>query len=121
MAPSARTAAFTAAAAQTVVSDGPTGFLRRLGSIPAMLRDSLTGVFPGLSRGKLALMALATMYIVSPIDFLPEAFLTIPGLADDAVVAVWLAATLFTATDHYRAWRGESLASDRTVPGAVIS
>jgi hypothetical protein len=121
MAPSPRTVAFTAAAAQTVVDDGPTGFLRRLGSIPAMLRDTLTGAFPGLSRGKLALMALATVYIVSPIDFLPEALLTIPGLADDAVVAVWLAATLFTATDHYRAWRDETLANNRTVPGAVIS
>jgi uncharacterized membrane protein YkvA (DUF1232 family) len=121
MAPSPRTVAFTAAAAQSVVDDGPTGFLRRLGSIPAMLRDTLTGAFPGLSRGKLALMALATVYIVSPIDFLPEALLTIPGLADDAVVAVWLAATLFTATDHYRAWRDESLANNRTVPGAVIS
>lgn len=118
MATTARSAAFTAAAAATVVSDGPTGFLRRLGSIPAMLRDSLIGRFPGLTRGKLVLMALAALYIVSPIDVLPEALLTLPGLADDAVIGAWLAAALFTTTDEYLMWRGTL--ADRVVPGEVI-
>jgi uncharacterized membrane protein YkvA (DUF1232 family) len=118
MATTARSAAFTTAAAHTVASDGPTGFLRRLGAIPAMLRDGLTGRFPGLTRGKLMLMTLAALYIVSPIDLLPEALLTIPGLADDAVIGAWLAAALFTSTDDYLLWRGQ--VSDRVVPGQVI-
>ena len=121
MAPTPRTAAFTAAAAQTVASDGPTGFLRRLAAIPAMLRDSLTGRFTGLSRGKLVLMALAALYIVSPIDFLPEAILTIPGLADDAVVGVWLAAAIFAASDEYLIWRGGVTDATHVVPGVVVS
>ena len=121
MAPTPRTAAFTAAAAHTVASDGPTGFLRRLASVPAMLRDSFTGRFTGLGRGKLLLMALAALYIVSPIDFLPEAILTIPGLADDAVVGVWLAAALFAASDEYLIWRGHTVDSANVVPGVVVN
>jgi len=120
MATTPRSAAFTAAAAQTVASDGPTGFLRRLASIPALLRDSLTGRFGGLTRGKLLLMGLAALYIVSPIDVLPEALLTIPGLADDAAVGVWLAAALLAATDEYLHWRGQSVAQPTVVPGVVV-
>lgn len=121
MAPTARSAAFTTSAAQTVVTDGPQGFLRRLASIPPMLFDSLTGRFPGLSRGKLVVMGLAALYIVSPIDVLPEALLTLPGLADDAVIGAWLAATLFTTSDEYLVWRGQKVEATRVVPGTVVS
>ena len=121
MASNPRSVSFTAAAAHTVASDGPTGFLRRLASIPAMLRDSLTGRFTGIGRGKLLLMGLAALYIVSPIDFLPEALLTIPGLADDAVIGAWLVAVLVTSTDDYLSWRGETVTAANVVPGVVVN
>jgi len=117
--PTPRSTAFTAAAAHTVVTDGPQGFIARLASIPAMVRDSLAGRFPGLGRGKLLIMALAALYIVSPIDVLPEALLTIPGLADDAAIGIWLAAALFAVSDDYLAWRGDAV-SARVVPGVVV-
>ena len=118
--PTPRSAAFAAAAAHTAASDGPVGFLRRLASIPAMLRDSLTGRYVGLGRGRLMLLALAGLYIVSPIDLLPEALLTIPGLADDALVGVWLAASLLALSDDYLVWRGRPVASANSVPGVVV-
>ena len=44
-------------------------------------------------RGRLLIMVLAVVYIISPIDLLPEAFLTLPGMLDDAGIAAWLIAT----------------------------
>lgn len=98
-----REAAYAAAAA-AAVSDGPTGLGSRVASIPRLARDVLTGQYGGMTRGRLGLMALAVVYIVSPIDVLPEALMTIPGLADDAAIAAWLVAALFGATTAYRAW-----------------
>ena len=116
--------AAAAAAAAAAMSDGPTGFMARVGSIPRMVRDVLRGDFDGLSRGRLLMMLLAVLYIVSPVDLLPEAILTIPGLADDAAVAAWLVASLLGATSAYRLWENGqvSTADDpRVVPGEVIS
>jgi len=116
-----RKAAYTAAAA-AAASDGPTGFLARIGSIPRMVRDVMSGRYDGVSRGRLLIMLLAAAYIVSPIDLVPEALLTIPGLADDAAVAGWLIAALLGATTAYRSWeRGRATVEDpRVVPGEVI-
>ena len=116
--------AAAAAAAAAAMSDGPTGFTARLASIPRLVRDVLRGRYDGLSRGRLLLMVLAVVYIVSPVDLLPEIFLTIPGLADDAAVAAWRVAALLGATTAYRAWEnGHVTTADdpRVVPGEVIT
>ncbi|HEY5134300.1 MAG TPA: DUF1232 domain-containing protein [Candidatus Nanopelagicales bacterium] len=122
MASTGRKAA-AAAAAAAAMQDGPTGFMARVGSIPRMVRDVLKGDYDGLGRGRLLLMLAAVLYIVSPVDLLPEAILTIPGLADDAAVAAWLVASLLGATSAYRMWEnGRVDASDpRVVPGEVIT
>ncbi len=99
-----RRQAALATAAGAVVADGPTGFVGRLAATPRMLRDVLLGRWNGIGRGKVALMGLALVYLVSPIDLLPEAVLTIPGLADDALVAAWLVSALLAATGSYRTW-----------------
>src|SRR2546430_11650305 len=72
---------------------------RRLAAIPRMLGASLTGRYDGKAR--LAAMTLAGVYIVSPIDFVPEAFLLWFGLIDDAAVAVWLAGAGLSGTDRF--------------------
>jgi uncharacterized membrane protein YkvA (DUF1232 family) len=115
--------AAAAAATAAAMSDGPRGFVARLASIPRLVRDVLLGRYDGLSRGRLLLMALAVLYIVSPIDVLPEAFLTIPGLADDAAVAAWLVASLLGATSAYRIWESGTVSTaddPRVVRGEVI-
>lgn len=88
------------------MSDGPLGFGQRVASLPALVRDTLNGRYDGLGKGRLAMMVVALVYIVAPIDVVPEAFLTIPGLLDDAAVAAWLVASLMGATTAYRAWSG---------------
>jgi uncharacterized membrane protein YkvA (DUF1232 family) len=123
MATKRRAAAFAAAAA-AAVDDGPFGFGQRVASIPRLIRDVLLGRYRGLTRGRLLLMVLATLYIVSPVDLLPEAFLTVPGLVDDVAVAGWLVARTFRETTAYRAWESGGTAdrSDpRVVPGEVVT
>ncbi len=128
-----RKAAYTAAAA-AAMSEGPTSFGQRVASVPGLVRDTLNGRYDGLGKGRLAMMAVALVYIVSPIDVLPEALLTIPGLMDDAAVAAWLIATLMGATTAYRAsvvaptgaTAGAPTGADtpsaaRVVPGEVVT
>ena len=105
-----RQAAYTGAAS-AAMSEGPQGFGKRVASVPGLVRDTLNGRYDGLGRGRLALMALAVVYVVSPIDFLPEALLTLPGMMDDAAVAAWLIASLMGATAAYQAWGGEGPAA----------
>jgi len=98
-----RKAAVTVAAA-AAMSEGPLSFGQRVASLPSLVRDTVSGRYDGLGRGRLAMMLAAVAYIVAPIDLVPEAFLTIPGLLDDAAVAAWLIATLMGATTAYREW-----------------
>jgi uncharacterized membrane protein YkvA (DUF1232 family) len=108
-----RKAAYTAAAA-AAMSEGPMSFGQRVASVPGLVRDTMTGRYDGLGKGRLAMMVVALAYIVSPIDVLPEALLTIPGLMDDAAVAAWLIATLMGATTAYRASAGSP--ADQGIP-----
>ena len=101
MASTRRKAAYTAAAA-AVAADGPAGFGSRVASIPRLVRDVLAGDYDGMTRGRLAMMVLALLYIVSPIDLLPEALMTTQVWLDDAAVAAWLVAATFGATTAYR-------------------
>jgi uncharacterized membrane protein YkvA (DUF1232 family) len=82
---------------------GPT-LGQRLGAVPRMLWFALTGRYDGKLR--VALMTAAMIYIVSPIDFIPEAFLGPLGLIDDAGVAVWLAGAVLSETERFLEWEG---------------
>jgi uncharacterized membrane protein YkvA (DUF1232 family) len=50
------------------------------------------------------MLVFALAYLVSPIDLLPEAFLGLLGLVDDAVVAVWLGGAFLDETDRFVRW-----------------
>jgi uncharacterized membrane protein YkvA (DUF1232 family) len=78
---------------------------QRLRSVPSLVAAVARGSYSGLSRSRLAMLALAAAYIVSPIDFVPEAVLMAFGFADDAAVAAWLANQLLVETDRYLAWK----------------
>jgi uncharacterized membrane protein YkvA (DUF1232 family) len=67
-------------------------------------------------------MALAVGYIVSPIDLLPEAILTIPGLADDAIVTAWLIGSVLTESTRYLEHRGvvDVTEDPSVIPGEII-
>ena len=98
-----RTAAFTALAkALTSGARGGPSLGKRLAALPRMLRATARGEYDGGTR--LIIMAAATAYVVSPIDLVPEAFLFVLGLADDAVMIAWLAGSLLSETERFLEW-----------------
>lgn len=99
----ARRAALTAATVSTVNAHGSAGFGTRLRAVPRMIRDTMSGQYDGLGKGRLFAMTLALAYLISPVDLVPEALLTIPGLVDDTAIAVWLLAAAVTSADRYLA------------------
>jgi uncharacterized membrane protein YkvA (DUF1232 family) len=98
-----RTAAF-AALAKALVSGarGGPSIGKRLTALPRMFAATARGEYDGGLR--VALMAAATAYVVSPIDVIPEAFLFVFGLADDAIMIAWLAGTVLSETERFLEW-----------------
>src|SRR5262245_16384957 len=81
---------------------GKPGLGQRLAARPRMIKASLTGEYDGGAR--LFAMAAASLYILSPIDLVPELVLTVFGLIDDVVVAGWLAGALLAETERFLEW-----------------
>ncbi|GAA2732236.1 hypothetical protein GCM10009867_07710 [Pedococcus aerophilus] len=101
-----------ATALRTALRPGSPGLGERFVSFPRLVSATLRGDYHGSTRGRLFMMAAAVLYIVSPIDLVPEAFLSVLGLADDAVVVSWLAAAFVNETESYLRW-------ERTVRGTA--
>jgi uncharacterized membrane protein YkvA (DUF1232 family) len=98
--------------------DSP-GVGRRLAALPRMAWASLRGQYDGGKR--LLLMLGAVVYIVSPIDLVPEAVFLAFGLIDDAAVLAWLIGALLSETDRFLEWekangRGPSIVESDVVP-----
>ncbi|MCY1142972.1 YkvA family protein [Actinoplanes sp. Pm04-4] len=98
-----RTAAF-GALAKALMSGarGGPSLSTRIAAIPRMMKATTKGQYDGGLR--LAMMAAATAYVVSPVDFIPELFLTVFGLADDAVMVAWLAGAVLAETQRFLEW-----------------
>jgi len=112
-----RTAAFTALARALMSgARGGPSIGKRLAALPRMLKATAKGEYDGGMR--VALMAAATAYVVSPIDVVPEAFLLVFGLADDAIMITWLAGTVLSETERFLAWEKQR---DAVLPGTVVS
>jgi len=101
-----RLAAFTALwrALSSGHRPGSPGLGERVAALPRMVGDALSGRYAALGRGRLALLGLALAYLVSPVDLVPEAVVPLLGLADDGVVALWLAGAFIAETDRFLAW-----------------
>jgi uncharacterized membrane protein YkvA (DUF1232 family) len=69
-----------------------------------MFGAAVSGKYAELGRGRLAMLALALAYLISPVDLVPEVVLGLLGLGDDAVVALWLGGALLVETDRYLDW-----------------
>jgi uncharacterized membrane protein YkvA (DUF1232 family) len=85
-----------------VFKPGTPGLGRRLAAIPRMIGATLRGEYDG--KGRLSMMAISALYIISPIDAVPEAFFLVLGLVDDAAVATFLAGALMDETERFLEW-----------------
>jgi uncharacterized membrane protein YkvA (DUF1232 family) len=101
-----------------VFKPGSPGLGRRIAAIPRMIMATVRGEYDGRSR--LAMMTVAGMYIVSPIDFVPEAMFLVFGLIDDAAVAAWFAGAILDETERFLEWERQQamVIPGHTVPGA---
>jgi uncharacterized membrane protein YkvA (DUF1232 family) len=81
-----------------------------------MLKATAKGEYDGGLR--VAMMAAAAAYVISPIDLIPEAFLLVVGLADDAVMIAWLAGTVLSETERFLDWEKRR---DAVLPGSVVA
>src|SRR4051794_33714642 len=98
-----RTAAFTALAKALMAgARGGPSISKRLAALPRMLKATARGEYDGGMR--VAMMAAATAYVVSPIDIIPEAVFLVFGLADDALMITWLAGTVLAETERFLEW-----------------
>jgi len=102
-----------ATAIRTAARPGSPGMGERLTSLPRMVRATFTGEYPGATKGRLLMIAAAVLYVVSPIDLVPEALLSVFGLADDAMVVSWIAAAVINETESFLAWERATPASRR--------
>jgi uncharacterized membrane protein YkvA (DUF1232 family) len=100
-------AAATWHAYREVSRPGSPGLPSRLGALPRMVRAGMTGSYPGLTKGKLAMLGLALVYIVSPIDVVPDFLLGI-GVVDDFGVFLWLMTALLGESGRYVEWERRS-------------
>ena len=98
-----------------VFKPGTPGLGARIGALPRMIKATFKGQYDGGVR--LALLTAAGAYIVSPIDALPELFLTLPGLIDDAAIATYFAGALLDELERFLAWEK---ARDNVIPGHVV-
>ncbi len=81
-----------------------------------MLRDVLKGRYRPVPWPALGWMLAALVYLVSPLDLIPD-MLVLVGVLDDALIVGWLLTRVDAALAPYRAWReaqGEGREDDGT-------
>ncbi|MEZ0074595.1 YkvA family protein [Planotetraspora sp. GP83] len=96
-------AAATWRAYREVSRPGSPGLAARIKALPRMVRAAAKGQYPGLGKGKLAMLGMAVAYIVSPIDAIPDFLLGI-GVVDDFGVLLWLVTALLGEGGRYVEW-----------------
>ncbi|MBE1588794.1 YkvA family protein [Nonomuraea angiospora] len=83
-----------------VTKPGAPGLMTRIRAIPRMVGAVMRGQYAGMGKGKLAMLGLGVVYILSPVDVVPD-FLVMVGVVDDFGVFLWLAATLLGESGRY--------------------
>jgi uncharacterized membrane protein YkvA (DUF1232 family) len=97
-----RTAAFTALWKALLANREGPSIGTRMAAVPRLVWHTVMGRYDGAAR--LLMIFGGLIYVVSPIDLLPEALLLIPGLIDDAFVFAWLVGAILSETERFLQW-----------------
>lgn len=100
---------------ETFRGGGAYGLAQRLQAIPRLLGTASRGAYRDWDRRR-AMAVVGGLYVLSPVDLVPEALLGIFGLADDALVSAWLAGAVLSEVDHFLDWEK---ARDKVVRGTA--
>ena len=68
-----------------------------------LLKASLSGAYTGLSARKLVAIVAAMLYLISPLDVIPD-FIPVVGYVDDAAVIAWVLKTIAEELKDFRSW-----------------
>lgn len=79
---------------------------------PKLIGATMSGKYSQGSRPKIIGMLLAVVYILLPVDALPESIMGLFGLVDDAVVMTWLAGAVIDESTAYSRWRQSKTSVD---------
>jgi uncharacterized membrane protein YkvA (DUF1232 family) len=94
----------------------------RFAALPRLGQATLGGRYGGMGLGRMLAFLIATLYIVSPIDLMPEVLLPLIGGADDLAVLAWLTGALIGEADRFLDWESERprAYADDVVSGEVV-
>ncbi len=83
---------------------GAPGLTRRLVAAPRLVTSVLRRRYPGLSRRRLlAFGVLATLYVLSPLDAIPDV-IPVVGWTDDSAVVLWFLTGLLRESGRFVEW-----------------
>ncbi|MFM7148101.1 MAG: DUF1232 domain-containing protein [Actinomycetales bacterium] len=82
-------------------SSGRHPLSQRLRAVPAMLWATWRGRWPGAPKGRIFGGLAGVVYVLIPIDFMPEVLLGPFGLGDDIAIAAVSVAALLSAAEAY--------------------
>ena len=85
-----------------------------------MASDITKGRYTDYSKGNFLLAVAALIYVVSPLDLVPD-FLIVLGLLDDVAIVGWAMSRLKTEVDKYQAFVAEKAAVEPPVEVAVAA
>jgi uncharacterized membrane protein YkvA (DUF1232 family) len=83
--------------------EGSGGPVSRLRALPRLVSALRRDAYPGAPRWQPLLWLVAVVYLVSPIDLIPE-LLPVIGVADDVGVLIWLLTSVFGESGRYITW-----------------
>ena len=93
--------------------EGKLAEVKKEGLLLAKLaKDTITGRYRGLKKRNLLLIVAGFMYLVNPMDLVPDFLFTI-GFADDVAVLMYVFKKLDQEIKAYEAWRAEG---DEKIP-----
>ncbi len=87
----------------------------RARALPRLIRAARRGTYGEVPQRRMFLWLLALVYLISPIDILPD-LLPIIGVTDDAGVAVWLLTSVSAAAGLYLSHERDALPETRNAP-----
>ena len=111
-----------ATAFRTATRPGTPGVATRLAALPRLVWATFKGEYAGTSRARLLAIVGALLYVISPIDLVPELVLPFIGLGDDAVGISWIAVALINDTESFLSWEHDRdlTLHDDVIVGDVI-
>ncbi len=72
-----------------------------------LVKASINGAYTGFSVHRLVTIVAASLYLISPLDVIPD-FIPVAGYADDAAVIAWVLNSIAEELKDFKSWEQET-------------